>query len=247
MVSFLFGAAATAAPKAYLAGPMFNVGEKAEMAQLSKSLEDKDFEVFLPQRDGMDVDGILPELLNSLHIEADRANELLLASIDALDIFQVATSDCIVMNLNGRVPDEGAVAELAVAWTLGKPGIIYHNDIRSFSAGTQNPLVMGRAEFQEVDKFEKVPLILRQKITAGGRAQSLSRRDLPSSVRKKISDGGKIWEALKKDRAQNWGKYRSWHNIGRVMVDLFGNGKIKAKPPPGAHDAPLDGSGYAGH
>ena len=43
----------------------------------------------------------------------------------------------------GRTPDEGAVSEAAMAWTLGKPMVAYKDDVRSLIAGRVNPPLVG--------------------------------------------------------------------------------------------------------
>ena len=69
-------------------------------------------------------------------------------AIFALDIYQVLQGcDALVANLNGRVPDEGTVAEAAMAWSRGKPVVGYKADSRTAFGGQDNPLVAGLFEF----------------------------------------------------------------------------------------------------
>jgi len=66
-------------------------------------------------------------------------------------------ADGVVINLNGRVPDEGAVVEAALAWSRGKPVVAYKADIRQLVASGDNPLVTGLARFQIVSEISHIP------------------------------------------------------------------------------------------
>ena len=77
-------------------------------------------------------------------------------AIFALDAYQVVVGcGSLVCNINGRVPDEGAVAEASMAWTLGKPVVLYKQDIRTAVSGRDNPLVAGLAEFAVAAEFDE--------------------------------------------------------------------------------------------
>src|SRR5690606_27361712 len=70
----------------------------------------------------------------------------------------------LVFNMNGRVPDEGAVAEATMAWMLGKPVVIFKEDVRSKIAGRDNPLLVGQARFQSIARLEDLPAALRARL-----------------------------------------------------------------------------------
>jgi len=63
---------------------------------------------------------------------------------------------CRGLLLNGRVPDEGAVAETAMAWMAGKVVVLYRSDSRSFIAGGDNPLVAGLGTFVTVPTIPEI-------------------------------------------------------------------------------------------
>ncbi|HSG72428.1 MAG TPA: nucleoside 2-deoxyribosyltransferase, partial [Planctomycetaceae bacterium] len=141
----------------YCAGPLFNSSERNEMARIADLLVAHGYRVYLPHRDGMEfrlIHGILIER----GWEPPDAAQFLHAAIFALDVYQLAVEcDCLVWNLNGRVPDEGAVSEAAMAWTLGKPLVAYRDDVRSLIAGRVNPLLVGMVDFQTVDELDDIP------------------------------------------------------------------------------------------
>jgi hypothetical protein len=62
----------------------------------------------------------------------------------ALDIFNVLKRcDALVFNMDGRVPDGGSVVEASVAYTGGKPLVIYKNTPISELSGFDNPMITG--------------------------------------------------------------------------------------------------------
>lgn len=142
--------------KVYCAGPLFNNKEQEEMKELSDVLEHSGYRTFLPQRDGLELAKISNYLYEFIDNQED-VNKILEKAIFCLDIYQVITSDALVLNMNGRVPDEGAMVEAGVAWAYDKPVVIYKNDFRSFINGTDNPMILGLASFQKVTSIKDIP------------------------------------------------------------------------------------------
>lgn len=65
-------------------------------------------------------------------------------AIFSLDVYQlVSCCDAVVINMDGRVPDGGSVAEIAVAFAAGKPTLIYKNDPITLMNGADNPMILG--------------------------------------------------------------------------------------------------------
>ena len=144
----------------YCAGPLFNLSERSEMTSIAETLVAAGHSVYLPHRDGMEF-RLVREVLIERGWDAEVAGQFLHEAIFAMDIYQLAIAcDAIVWNMNGRVPDEGAVSEAAIAWTLGKPLIAYQDDVRSMIAGRMNPLLAGLVEFTKVDCLEHIPAAL---------------------------------------------------------------------------------------
>lgn len=143
-------------PKIYCAGPLFNRPEREEMKAIAATLEDSKYEVFLPQRDGIEL-AKLNEVLIEQGYAKDMASKILSVAIFYIDVYHVIDSDGMILNLNGRVPDEGAMVEAGIAWAYRKPVLIYKNDSRSAFAGIDNPLVLGLSTFEVIDRIELLP------------------------------------------------------------------------------------------
>ncbi len=119
--------------RVYFAGPMFNQAEKDFNVEIAAVLEEYGYEVFLPQRDGIEA-----ALLEG------KSEEELIKMIFDLDSEEVKKADIIFMNLDGRVPDEGACVELGIAYGLGKRCYGFKTDTRSVESGLDlNPMISG--------------------------------------------------------------------------------------------------------
>lgn len=152
--------------KVYCAGPLFNQAERDEMTAIAKGLVAAGYGVYLPHRDGMEFRLVLDVLVDR-GWEHAVAGQFLHEAIFALDVHQVVVDcDALVWNLNGRVPDEGAVSEAAIAWTLGKPIVAYKDDVRSLIAGRYNPLLVGLVDFTTVDAIDDIPAVLAREIAS---------------------------------------------------------------------------------
>ena len=131
----------------YCAGPLFTDKERQEMEEIDQALAAAGFATFLPHRDGLE---FLPvsAVLMGRGIDPAEANELWNRAIFAVDSYHVlAACDALVVNLNGRVPDEGAVAEASMAWCAGKVVVGYKADVRSLVGGMDNAMVSGLCDF----------------------------------------------------------------------------------------------------
>ena len=119
--------------KVYFAGPMFNQAEKEFNLRITKVLEDFGYQVFLPQRDGIEA-----AQLNG------KTEEELIKMIFDLDAGQVQKADIVFMNIDGRVPDEGASVELGIAYGIGKRCYGFKTDTRAVEFGLEmNPMISG--------------------------------------------------------------------------------------------------------
>ena len=59
----------------------------------------------------------------------------------AHEIYQLISCDALVLNMDGRVPDEGAVVEAATSYMAGKPVVIYKSTAVTFWDFFNNPMV----------------------------------------------------------------------------------------------------------
>ena len=105
MVSLIFGACRDVL--IYLAGPLFSEAERRFNLGLTHRLEAFGFEVFLPQRDGVECDRppydtMTPEERRHAMFHLDRT--------------RILDAEVFLFVLDGRVPDEGACVELGIAY-----------------------------------------------------------------------------------------------------------------------------------
>ncbi len=113
--------------KVYFAGPMFNQAEKEYNLKITKLLEEFGYQVFLP----------------AAKLEGKTEEELIKMIFD-LDAGQVRKADIIFMNIDGRVPDEGACVELGIAYGIGKRCYGFKTDSHSVEMGLDmNPMISG--------------------------------------------------------------------------------------------------------
>jgi nucleoside 2-deoxyribosyltransferase len=153
----------------YIASPLFNPGELKLNEEIAATLEASNFRTFLPQRDGIlfsECVGKIAELgilVDGAEYSPEEAKRKTMQLIYLLDLYKSCEGcDAMVFNMNGRVPDEGAVAEAAMAYVNKKPLVIYKDDLRSLSSGQDNPLVVGATNFRITRKIEDIPVRLRE-------------------------------------------------------------------------------------
>jgi nucleoside 2-deoxyribosyltransferase len=175
----------------YCAGPLFNPSERAEMEMLAETLEGAGFKTFLPHRDAI-LFGVLVPDLERAGYPLNVAQWMARQAIFALDVYQVLVS-ChgTVVNLNGRVPDEGAVVEAAMAWTAGKAVVLFKDDARSKIDGLDNPLVAGLGEFRLVSRSEDLPRAMAR-VLAEHPPEPIQLASLPGITRQVASRGQRL-------------------------------------------------------
>jgi len=179
----------------YCAGPLFNHSERTEMAAIADRLTDAGFDVYLPHRDGMEFRLVHHELIER-GWDAPTAGQFLHEAIFALDVYQLTVAcGAMVWNLNGRVPDEGAVSEAAMAWMLGKPLVAYMDDVRSKIAGRINPLLVGMVDFHTVISLDEIVPLLQQELQRQAVPQVVPGL-LPKRVQHAIACGETLWDQL---------------------------------------------------
>ncbi len=112
--------------RVYFAAPLFSQAELEFNERLTERFEDRGHDVFLPQRDGIEIDELYeqPEVEN---IE-DVMDEIFRIDRDA-----IYDSDVLTAVLDGQVPDEGMALEMGIAYETDVPVIGLKTDRRSFS------------------------------------------------------------------------------------------------------------------
>ena len=201
--------------RVYCAGPLFNAAERREMHEIADALAAGGFEPFLPHADGLEFSQVLPEL-ERRGWEHAAAGRLLHEAIFALDVYHVLIGcGSLVFNLNGRTPDEGGVAEMTMAWMVGKPVVIYKEDVRSAIAGRDNPLVIGQTEFAACADLEHLAECLDEQIAA---IDCAAERDwpVPPRLARVLAAGEQFWM-----RFERLGVDRPAEPLADWIVELF--------------------------
>lgn len=125
----------------YIAGPLFTPKEREHIEEVAGEIA-KITDVFIPHKEEMLVEDLVEEFRKEecAHNALGLVNYLIFCS----DVYHlVSRCNGVVLLMDGRVPDEGAVAEAAIAWTLGMPVIGYKTDTRSLFRGQDNPFITG--------------------------------------------------------------------------------------------------------
>lgn len=142
--------------QAYIAGPLFNIGETYAQDQLRDAAVEEGFSFFLPQEDGLELARLLPQLIES-GLSEEEAREVLNRQIADLDLYQVSRSCVVIANLDGIEPDSGTVAELVFAVAIGLPVILFRTDVRTLIGNTAiNPLVQGQPNVTIVGSLDEL-------------------------------------------------------------------------------------------
>lgn len=201
--------------RVYCAGPLFSAIERREIVEIAEALRQAGFEPFVPHADGMEFALVQPYLIDQGY-DPGAVGQMLHEAVFALDVYQV-TLGCgsLVVNLNGRVPDEGAVAESAMAWLLGKPMVAYKDDVRSLIAGRDNPLVVGQTGFETIGSLEKIPAALQARIDQLALDPDAAWH-CPSHLAPVLSAGDRLWRHL-----CQLGDDRSPEPVAEIVLELF--------------------------
>jgi hypothetical protein len=195
------------------------------MTAISDLLCEAGYLVYLPHRDGMEFRHVHHVLMRD-GWPAPVAAHFLHEAIFALDIYQlVEACDSVVWNLNGRTPDEGAVSEAAIAWTLGKPLVAYKEDVRSLITGRDNPLLVGMVSFQTLSEMSAIPQALEEAIERSPSPATLLDR-LPPALQTAVSQGRELWSVMQVEGAPGDNE-----RIAAVVTELF----AKEEHPEGAN------------
>jgi len=165
------------------------------MLAIACAIEAAGFDTFLPQRDGLEA-----HLLGFLNAPAAAGvtplRRLADRAIFSLDVFQIVERcGLMVVNLNGRVPDEGAVAEAAIAYAVGKPVVLYKDDCRAPFLGRDNSMLLGLTSVDLVTGLDDLPRSLQ----AASSSNDAAAASLGSAkLRADRAVGERIWQLLDK-------------------------------------------------
>ncbi len=211
--------------RVYCAGPLFNQAERDEMMQIAQALTAGGFEPFVPHADGMEFAKVRPQLI-AAGCDSTDVGHWLHSAIFALDVYQVVVGcGSLVFNMNGRVPDEGAVAETTMAWMLGKPIVLFKEDARSAIAGRDNPLIVGQARFTAVTEIGDLAAALAEQV-ALLQCEPAHRVACPPHLLETVVAGERLWSQL-----EQLGSRRDSQPVAELVLELFGPGKPVSTTP----------------
>jgi len=141
----------------YFAGPLFNQAERVFNTYLTAKLENLGFQVFLPQRDGIE---LTEALFNEL------SNQAISKKIFNIDRNEILKADVFLMILDGRGQDEGTCLELGIAHenkyinNREKLLVGFLTDMRVFAEKFRlNAMLTGALDCvvdNEIDLFQKI-------------------------------------------------------------------------------------------
>jgi hypothetical protein len=169
------------------------------MASIARVLEGAGHATFLPQRDGLEVLAMrLATLPLARSAALGFADRLMRRAIFAVDVYQLVEGcDAIVWNLNGRVPDEGAVVEATLAFATAKPLVAYKDDARSVFDGQDNPMLTGLFDGQAlVRNVAEIPGALAVAMGAASRHAAATPPTRSAALGETLRFGAGVWRLL---------------------------------------------------
>ena len=119
----------------YIAGPIFCEAELEYNRRLRGSLAAHGFEVLLPQEADVTIPEVPPNDREEVYAVSKRVFDEDLAMLDSCD--------ALVLNMDGRVPDEGACVELGYAYARGMPCFGIKTDVRTAEHSMDNMMITG--------------------------------------------------------------------------------------------------------
>ncbi len=120
----------------YLAGPLFCRSERDYNASLKAALAEEGYELLLPQDNDFSLN---PQKMAANQDYRDAATMMVFqADLEMLD-----SCDAVVLNMDGRVPDEGGCVEIGYAYARGKECFGIKTDVRTAEFGTDNMMIGG--------------------------------------------------------------------------------------------------------
>lgn len=211
--------------RVYCAGPLFNSAERSEMERIAQSLAQYGFKTFVPHADGMEFTKVNSVLTEWGH-DPVAVGRLLQEAIFALDTYQVVLGcGALVFNMNGRVPDEGAVVEATMAWMLDKPVVVYKEDVRSLIAGRDNPLLVGHVAFEPIDRMDRLGPALAAQVASGDFDPGVG-ATCPRHLQKPLERGEQLWRRL-----ESQGEGTDDRAVAQVVLELFGESWLGSLSP----------------
>ena len=103
-------------PAIYMAGPLFNEGDRYTNQRNSDRLRALGYTTFLPQE----------------VVITNKSTVLVKAACFYMDLKAIRLADALVVNCNGIEIDSGTAAEIGLGYGLGKKLVLYKSDVRNY-------------------------------------------------------------------------------------------------------------------
>lgn len=103
-------------PAVYMAGPLFNEGDRYTNQRNSDRLRALGYTTFLPQE----------------VVITNKSTVLVKAACFYMDLKAIRLADFLVVNCNGIEIDSGTAAEIGLGYGLGKKLVLYKSDVRNY-------------------------------------------------------------------------------------------------------------------
>ena len=129
-------------PRIYMAGPLFNEGDRYTNQRNSDALRKLGYTTFLPQE----------------VVITNKSSELVKAACFYMDLKAIRLCDVLLANCNGLEIDSGTAAEIGLGYGLGKRMILYKSDVRNYYNETfrLNNFVGGLVDNRVCSSLEEV-------------------------------------------------------------------------------------------
>ena len=132
----------------YVAGPLFNEGDRYTNQVNSDKLRELGYTTFLPQE----------------IVITNNSSELVKAGCFFMDLVAIKNCDYLVVNCNGIEIDSGTAAEIGLGYGLNKKLVLYKSDVRNYYNDTYrlNNFVGGLVDNKVCRTLDEVVECLKQ-------------------------------------------------------------------------------------
>ncbi len=184
----------------YLAGPMFSASDLWQQDLIDAALQKAGYTTYNPHKDGLEVATVMNQVNKGLALPPAKVLEIVTfvhKVVFALDVYQlVERCQSVVLDLDGRVPDDGSVSETAMAFASDKPIVIFKTTPIAMLAGWDNPLVQGLStQWTYVNAVPKVPAALAKSVAALGKLKGSPAQPGPH-VSAVVALGQQVWNSI---------------------------------------------------
>lgn len=140
--------------RVYIAGPMFCDAELQYNRLLKEGLSKHGIEAVLPQDLPLDI----PDVSPGNRAAVNRVSLMVFAE----DLGLLDSCDALVLNMDGRVPDEGACVELGYAYARGMPCFGIKTDVRTSERSMDNMMITGALGGRIARNIEELAAMISQ-------------------------------------------------------------------------------------